>query len=68
MSESERDEAPSSFINHFADMSCAERNVPDKTLASHMRQKAGFRSANQVEVDFKSDGERKNISRNWPYS
>ena len=58
MSESERDEAPRSCINHVADMSCAERNVPDKTLASHIRQKTGFRSANQVEADFTSVRER----------
>ena len=58
MSDSERDEAPRSCINHVADMSCAERNVPDKTLASHIRQKTGFRSGNQVEVDFTSVRER----------
>ena len=52
MRESENDEAPRSCINHVAVTSWAETNVPDKTLASHKRQNAGFRSANQVEVDF----------------
>ena len=56
MRESENDEAPRSFINHVAVTSWAETNVPDITLASHKRQNAGFRSANQVAVDFLSIG------------
>jgi hypothetical protein len=35
-------------------MSWAETNVPDNTLASQRRKNTGFRSANQVEVDFVS--------------
>ena len=50
--ESENGEAPRSCINHVAVMSWDETNVPDNTLASHKRQNTGFRSANQVEVDF----------------
>ena len=52
MRESESDEAPRSFINHAAAKSWADTTVPDNTLASHKRQNTGFRSANQVEVDF----------------
>ena len=52
MRESESDEAPRSCINHVAAMSWAETTVPDNRLASHKWQKTGFRSANQVEVDF----------------
>jgi hypothetical protein len=50
--ESESAEAPRSFISHVAARSWAETTVPDNTLASHKRQNSGFRSANQVEVDF----------------
>ncbi len=50
--ERENDEAPRSCINQVAAMSCAETAVPDNTLARNKRQKTGFRSANQVEVDF----------------
>ncbi len=50
--ESESDEAPRSCINHVAATSWTETTVPDNTLASHRRQNTGFRSANQVEVDF----------------
>jgi hypothetical protein len=44
-------EALRSCINHVAVMSWAETTVPASRLANHTRQKAGFRSANQVEVD-----------------
>ena len=52
MRESENDEAPRSCITQVAAMSCAETTVPDKTLTRNKRQNTGFRSANQVEVDF----------------
>jgi hypothetical protein len=52
MRERESDEAPKSFINHVAARSWAETTVPNNTLANHKRQNSGFRSANQVEVDF----------------
>jgi hypothetical protein len=51
MRESESEEAPISCINHVAARSWFETTVPDNRLASHKRQNAGFRSANQVEVD-----------------
>ena len=54
MSDSASDEAPRSCINQVAAMSWAETNVPDNTLASQRRENTGFRSANQVEVDFVS--------------
>ena len=44
-------EASRSCINHVAVMSWVETTVPAKRPASHTRQKAGFRSANQVEVE-----------------
>ena len=50
--ESANEEAPRSCINHVAARSWADTNVPETTLASQRRQNIGFRSANQVEVDF----------------
>src|SRR4029453_3622040 len=43
-------EESKSCINHVAVISWVETTVPAKRLESHTRQKAGFRSANQVEV------------------
>jgi hypothetical protein len=51
-SESKKEDAPRSLISQVDVTSCAERNVPDNTLASHKRQNAEFRRANQVEVVF----------------
>ena len=39
-------------INHVAVTSWAETKMPDNTLANHSRRNTGFRSENQVEVDF----------------
>jgi hypothetical protein len=50
--ESASDEAPRLCINHVAARSWAETNVPETTVASQRRQNIGFRSANQVDVDF----------------
>jgi hypothetical protein len=48
--ESEK-EAPRSCSSHVAVMSCAERNVAEKTVAIQIRTKVGFLSANHVEVE-----------------
>ena len=60
--ESKKEEAPRSLISHVDVTSCAERNVPDNTLASHRRQNAEFRRANQVEVVFLSIAGRRDES------
>jgi hypothetical protein len=37
--------------HHVAATSCADANVPERTLASQSRANTGFRSANQVDVE-----------------
>ena len=51
MSDSANEEAPAPCINHVAATSCADTNVPERTLASQSRANTGFRSANQVDVE-----------------
>ena len=65
--ESKKGEAPKSLISHVEVTSCAERNVPDSTLASQRRQKAAFRRANQVEVDFFSIAAGRRVVQSNPH-
>ena len=50
ISESSNGEAPSSFISHVAAVSWAATQTPEIALGNHSVLKAGFLSANQIEV------------------
>src|SRR5271169_5043923 len=50
ISESSIGEAPNAFINHVAAVSWAATQTPETTLGNHSPTKAGFLSANQMEV------------------
>jgi len=50
ISESSNDEAPNAFNSHVAAVSWADTQTPETTLGNHSPTKAGFLSANQIEV------------------
>ena len=50
ISESSNGEAPNPFISHVAAVSWAATQTPETTLGNHSPTKAGFLSANQMEV------------------
>ena len=50
ISESSNGEAPNPFISHVAAVSWAATQTPETTLGNHSPAKAGFLSANQMEV------------------
>ena len=50
ISESSNGEAPNSFMSHVAAVSWAATQTPETTLGNHSPAKAGFLSANQMEV------------------
>ena len=50
ISESCNGEAPNVFISHVAAVSWADTQTPETTLGNHSPTKAGFLSANQMEV------------------
>ena len=50
ISESSSGEAPNVFISHVAAVSWAATQTPEITLGDHSAAKAGFLSANQMEV------------------
>jgi hypothetical protein len=50
ISESSNGEAPNAFISHVAAVSWAATQTPETTLGTHSPTKAGFLSANQMEV------------------
>ena len=50
ISESNNGEAPNAFMSHVAPVSWAATKTPETTLGNHSPAKAGFLSANQIEV------------------
>jgi hypothetical protein len=48
--ESSNGEAPNPFISHVAAVSWVATQTPETTLGNHNPTKAGFLSANQIEV------------------
>jgi len=50
ISESSNGEAPNAFNSHVAAVSWADTQTPETTLGNHSPTKAGFLSANQMEV------------------
>jgi hypothetical protein len=48
--ESSNGEAPNAFMSHVAAVSWAATQTPETTLGNHNPTKAGFLSANQMEV------------------
>jgi hypothetical protein len=50
ISESSNGEAPNVFMSHVAPVSWAATKTPETTLGNHSPAKAGFLSANQIEV------------------
>src|SRR5260370_32463688 len=50
ISESSNGEAPNAFMSHVAAVSWAATQTPETTLGSHSPTKAGFLSANQMDV------------------
>ena len=50
INESSNGDAPKLFMSHVAAVSWAATKTPDTTLGNHSPAKAGFLSANQMEV------------------